>query len=116
MQPENFIPLDKFKPYYVPDGLIEGRVISVSSKEEPRIGVIKGFSVHENSGSKMPIVEFEDDGKQYLCFSLLVPYTKAMWHLLAKKTKEANVAVIRDILHLNAELRRLERPDVLKDV
>ncbi len=115
MQHDNFIPLDDFKPFYVPDELIRGKVISISSHDELNVGYIKGFSVHENSGSKLPIVEFED-GVEYLCFSMLIPYTERMYDLLEDLPKKERTDLVKNILHLHSELRRLERPDVLKDV
>ena len=118
MQHEDFIPLDDCKPFYVQENLIKGRVISVSPQEELRVGIIKGFSVHQNSGSKLPIVTFNDGVKDEdrLCFSLLIPYTKKMFEFLVGLSPKGRTEMVKNILHLNAELRRLERPDVLKDV
>jgi len=111
---DSFLPLDNCAPFYVPEELVRGKVISISNQEGMHIGRIVGFSIH-HSGSKMPIVKFED-GVEYLCFSMLIPYTEYMHDMLLKLSKENRFAVVRDILHLNSEIKRLSRPNILKDV
>jgi len=110
----SFLPLDDCTPFYIPEDLIKGKVISISNQDGMNLGRIVGFSVH-HSGSRLPIVKFED-GVEYLCFSMLIPYTEYMYDMLLKLSKENRVALVRDILHLNSELRRLERPEILRYV
>jgi hypothetical protein len=77
---------------------IGGTVISRSGDEEEPLkkGTLVRYEDH-HSGSALPIVKF-DDGKEYLCFTSLLPYTDALWKMLEPMTAQEQ---LDEIVHLN---------------
>ena len=70
---------------YQLNDFINTRFFLRDTSEDPiRIGSLIKYHKHENSGTHLPIIEI--DGKEYLSFSAMLPYSEHMELLLNSLT------------------------------
>lgn len=82
--------------------LVGERVIVRCNEDEPsQLGTLTGW--HAMHGREMPLVKFDTDGKERVCFSLVLPYTEELWKFIGglpnKRAWEifANISVANQI-------------------
>ena len=61
--------------------LIDERVLVRSNEDEPvKVGTVVGWQ--ECANSKFPLVKYDGEDKEYICFSVLFPYSVKLHEFL----------------------------------
>lgn len=79
------------------------KVIAVNNEDEPyRIGIIQRYELITKAQQPMPVVKFEGDDEEYMCFAHLCPYSE---ELEKELNKLSNICQWNSCVHDFAQLK-----------
>jgi hypothetical protein len=85
---------------------VGARVITVTNEDEPpKVGKIVGYE--KLPGNCLPLVKMDDDGVEYICFSVLVPYSDEMLEFLSGLDHKRRWEIMADFSMLNQTVKRV---------
>ena len=80
------------------ESLVGARVIVKSNEDEPyHLGVVQRYEGVGVKGQPLPVIVFDNDPKEYLCFSAVVPFNEEILKTLAGLDNKQQWEMMRNL-------------------